>query len=138
MIIVKKIHSKINKKIIHILYSKKDFFKRTDIIDINEFLQVASIELNKYQTFKPHKHIWKKTTYDKTIAQECWIIISGSIEVSYYDIDGGFLESNLLYAGDCTITLEGGHNYKSLEDGTSVYEVKTGPYLGQINDKEFI
>ena len=39
---------------------------------------------------------------------------------------------------DISITFYGGHNYVSLEDDTRVYEYKTGPYMGQARDKEFI
>jgi hypothetical protein len=36
------------------------------------------------------------------------------------------------------MTFRGGHNYYILEEDTIVYEYKTGPYLGQDLDKEFI
>jgi hypothetical protein len=39
-----------------------------------------------------------------------------------------------LSQGDAVITLRGGHNYLSLEDGTIAYEVKSGPY-NPITDK---
>ena len=50
-------------------------------------------------------------------------------EVDYEDI---------LKDGDCSITLYGGHTYEALEEGTLVYEFKTGPYEGQELDKRFI
>ena len=118
-------------------YMKNNFSKRQDLIDANEFIQLASIQLSKNQTFKPHKHKWKKTTFSEFIAQEAWVVISGSVKVDYYDIDDSFLESIILNEGDCTITLAGGHNYTSLEEDTLVYEFKTGPYLGLDLDKEF-
>ena len=43
-----------------------------------------------------------------------------------------------LLPGDASFTLYGGHTYKILEQDTIVYEYKTGPYLGQTFDKEFI
>ena len=72
------------------------------------------------------------------IAQESWVIVKGSVEVSFFDIDGSFLEKHVLNAGDSSFTLEGGHTYEILEDDTLVYEYKTGPYTGQHNDKVFI
>ena len=33
---------------------------------------------------------------------------------------------------------DGGHTYEILVDDTVVYEYKTGPYMGQAKDKEFI
>tara|TARA_R110000850_G_scaffold180956_1_gene306445 strand:- start:231 stop:464 length:234 start_codon:yes stop_codon:yes gene_type:complete len=72
------------------------------------------------------------------IAQESWVVIKGSVEVSFFDTDGDFLEKHVLNSGDSSFTLEGGHTYLILEDDTLVYEYKTGPYLGQNNDKAFL
>lgn len=136
---MKKIHSKKDKsKLLHVFYSLNDISNRTDIIDSNQFLQVASLELNHGQTFKPHQHIWRDNICKKVIAQECWVILQGSVRVDYYDTDGAFLEANILNQGDVTITLEGGHNYQSLSEDTKVYEIKTGPYYGQHLDKKFL
>tara|TARA_Y100000996_G_C22451069_1_gene613883 strand:+ start:63 stop:467 length:405 start_codon:yes stop_codon:yes gene_type:complete len=127
-----------NKDLLHIVYRKEDFKLREDIVRPEEFIQVASLKLNKGQTFKPHMHLWKKVKEEMKIAQESWVIIQGSVKVNYYDTDGNPLADEILYAGDCTITLQGGHNYKSLEENTLVYEFKTGPYEGQSKDKIFI
>jgi len=48
------------------------------------------------------------------------------------------VSTEILYVGDASFTLEGGHNYEILEDNTLVYEYKTGPYEGQEFDKTFI
>ena len=109
---------------------------RNDIIDTSEFIQVASIDFKKGETFKPHKHILNKKT--TTITQESWVVIQGKVQVILYDIDNKIIDKPILKAGDCSITLQGGHNYISLEEGTLVYEYKTGPYYGQQEDREFI
>ena len=44
------------------------------------------------------------------------------------------LKKPILHRGDCSVTLAGGHTYLILEDGTLVYEYKTGPYKGIEND----
>ena len=49
-----------------------------------------------------------------------------------------FNQDEVIKKGDCSMTFEGGHTYEILEDDTIVYEYKTGPYFGQILDKEFI
>ena len=135
---MKTIYSKINDKPIHIIFYKKDFNTRKDLIDPKEFIQVATLRLNNKQTFHPHKHKWKKCLNNKIIAQESWVIIRGVVKVDYYDTDDKFLQSEIIKSGDCTITLEGGHNYTSLRKDTLVYEFKTGPYLGYELDKELI
>ena len=48
------------------------------------------------------------------------------------------ISDEIIKRGDCSMTFEGGHTYSILEDDTVVYEYKTGPYFGQILDKEFI
>lgn len=133
-----KIFSKVSKKLLHICIKKNLENKRENIIPENNFLQLASISLNKDQTFKAHQHIWRDVNYKKTIAQESWVIVEGSVKVDYYDTDGSFISSHILKKGDCTVTLEGGHNYTSLEENTLVYEYKSGPYEGIKKDKVFI
>lgn len=132
-----KIYSRSDKeKLLHILFKKKDFNKRQDLINPSEFIQVASLVLKKAQTFIPHKHIFKKASLDRDIiAQESWVVIRGKVKVDYYDTDDSFLDAFILDEGDCTVTLYGGHNYTSLTSDTLVYEFKTGPYDGQIKDK---
>ena len=134
-----KVYSKSDKhKLLHILYRKEDFFNRQDIIEPDQFIQVASLTLSKNQSFIPHKHIWKDVATNRVIAQESWVVVRGKIKVDYYDLDDKFLDDFILSQGDCTITLLGGHNYTSLTDDALVYEFKTGPYEGQSNDKKFI
>jgi hypothetical protein len=109
---------------------------RTNIAPDNEYLQLASIKMEKGQTFKAHKHIIHPKVTD--IAQESWLVIKGSVKCIFYDLDDSIIAEPVLYPGDCSMTFRGGHNYLILEDDTIVYEYKTGPYLGQELDKEFI
>lgn len=132
---MKTIHSLLNNNILHIIFNKQDFENRTDIVDPNQFLQVAALKLNLGRTFKPHKHLFRKNTNKEIIAQESWVVIQGSVKVDYYDTDGKLLQSETLNNGDCTITLYGGHNYTALEENTLIYEFKTGPYINVETDK---
>lgn len=136
---VKSYYSKIEKSVllhqsIHI--EEMSSPGRKNISPVEQSLQVAFITLEKGKTFSPHKHVLHKR--DMPIAQESWVVINGKVEVTYYDIDDEILEKTILNKGECTITYKGGHNYLSLEENTNVYELKTGPYLGQKYDKEFI
>jgi cupin fold WbuC family metalloprotein len=134
-----KIYSKVvPDKLLHMII-RKDEIKpgRVDIVPEDNFIQCSMLNMEKGKTFRPHKHIYKERTRN-VIAQESWMVIQGSVQCIFYDIDNTHLESPILYAGDCSFTLEGGHNYLILEDNTLVYEYKTGPYEGQKFDKVFL
>jgi hypothetical protein len=132
---IKKIHDK-NGKLLHQVCKKEDFDKRQNLCSDENFLQCASLKLNIGETFKPHKHLWKKVKYEKYIAQESWVVIQGKVKVFFYDLDNNLIAEEILEAGDVSFTFFGGHNYLALEDNTCVYEYKTGPYEGIENDKQ--
>ena len=138
-----KIYSKVEpKKLLHMVHRVDEFYTipeghRRDVVGEKEFIQLSALNMQTGHTFVPHKHIWKPGEKE-AIAQESWVVIKGSVRVIMYDLDFKILEEPILYPGDCSITLGGGHNYVTLEDDTLVYEYKTGPYEGQELDKEFI
>ncbi len=134
---MEKIFSEIEKgKLLHLVYRASEIEGRTNIAPDNEFLQLASLNMDKGTTFKAHKHIiHEKTT---NIAQESWVVIKGSVQCIFYDLDDTIIAKPILYPGDCSMTFRGGHNYLIMEDNTIVYEFKTGPYLGQELDKTFL
>lgn len=136
---MEKIYSKISPdKLLHIIVRKEDLVKgRTEVVPETNFIQCAILNMDEGKTFKPHKHIWKERTRN-VIAQESWIVITGSVKCLFYDIDDQIIAEPILCPGDASFTLEGGHTYLILEDNTLVYEYKTGPYEGQQLDKQFI
>ena len=66
------------------------------------------------------------------------MVVQGAVRCIFYDINDTIIATPILFKGDASFTLRGGHTYKILEDNTIVYEMKTGHYLGQKLDKEFI
>ena len=134
-----KIFSKVDEtKLLHIIVRKSDIKPgRLDVVPGENFLQCATLNMENGKTFPPHKHIWKSRNTN-VIAQESWIVIQGSVKCILYDLDDQILETPILYTGDASITLEGGHTYEIFEDNTIVYEYKTGPYEGQEFDKKFL
>jgi len=137
------IYSKVQEgKILHIIRRLSDIENqndfRTEIVPIDNFIQCATLNMKSGKTFKPHKHIYKERTYKNQIAQESWIVIRGSVKCIFYDLDDTIIAEPILYPGDASFTLGGGHNYLILEDNTIVYEYKTGPYEGQEFDKVFL
>ena len=136
---MKKIYSKIDEnKLLHMIVRKDEIMPgREDIVTEENFIQCSRLNLTKGTTFKPHRHIWKERTRN-VIAQESWVVIEGSVRCVFYDIDDQIIAEPILYSGDASFTLEGGHTYFILEDNTLVYEYKTGPYEGQKLDKTFL
>lgn len=136
---IEKIYSKINpERLLHIVCQTKFLnAPRHDLVDDEQFLQLAVLKYEKGKTFKPHKHIFKEVP-SQSIAQESWAVISGKVKAIFYDEDDTIIGERILSAGDLSITLFGGHNYQILEDDTLVLEYKTGPYYGQSLDKVFV
>ena len=135
---MEKIYSKIDNRLLHVINRLEDITGRNDIIPENNFIQCATLKMEKGKTFDPHKHITKNRHYPEQIAQESWVVIKGSVKCILYDIDDQIIAEPILKAGDASFTLYGGHTYSILEDNTIVYEYKTGPYEGQNLDKTFI
>ena len=137
---MEKIYSKIEPtKLLHFVKRISEFSEgREDLINEDNFIQCSALNLSKGKTFVPHKHITKERTYPNQIAQESWVVIKGSVKCIFYDLDDTIIATPILYPGDASFTLYGGHNYEILEEDTLVYEYKTGPYEGQEFDKTFI
>jgi hypothetical protein len=136
---MEKIYSKVEPtKLLHIINRLKDINNRTEVVPENNFIQCATLKMEKGKTFKPHKHITKERTHKEQIAQESWVVIKGSVKCIFYDIDDTIIATPILKVGDASFTLYGGHTYEILEEDTIVYEYKTGPYEGQSLDKTFI
>jgi len=133
-----KFYSKVDNRLLHIVHKLDDFQGRQEVIPEDNFLQCATLKMEKGKTFPPHKHITKDRHHSKQIAQESWIIVKVSVKCTFYDIDDTIIAEPILNVGDASFTLYGGHTYEILEDDTLVYEYKTGPYEGQKLDKEFI
>lgn len=136
---MEKIYSRIEEnKLLHIIKRLDDIVGRQEIVPTDNFIQCASLKMEKGKTFPPHKHITKDRHYTHQIAQESWVVIKGSVKCIFYDVDDTIIATPILKAGDASFTLYGGHTYEILEDDTIVYEYKTGPYEGQSLDKTFI
>lgn len=135
---MEKIYSRVDGRLLHIINRIYEFEERKEIIPKENFLQCATLKMEKGKTFPPHKHITKDRHYSEQIAQESWVVIKGSVKCKFYDIDDSLIAEPILRQGDASFTLYGGHTYEILEEDTLVYEYKTGPYEGQKLDKIFI
>ena len=119
---MEKIYSKQSPEtLLHIIVRKEDMLPgRQDIVSEENFIQCSILNMEEGKTFKPHKHIWKERTRN-VIAQESWIVVQGSVKCIFYDLDDTIIAEPILYPGDASFTLQGGHNYLILEDNTLVY-----------------
>jgi cupin fold WbuC family metalloprotein len=136
---MEKIYSKVEEgKLLHIINRLSEIEKRTEVVPEDNFIQCATLKMEKGKTFPPHKHITKERSYSEQIAQESWVVIKGSVRCIFYDVDDTIIAEPVLYPGDASFTLYGGHTYEILEEDTIVYEYKTGPYEGQKLDKVFL
>ena len=123
----------------HQVFKRADFEQvdaRSDLAKPAEPLQCSALSLNAGTTFRAHKHITiRKVT---TITQESWCVVQGKVTAHFFDEKGNHLQDVTLEPGDMSMTFYGGHTYTIEEDDTLVYEYKTGPYMGQQNDKVFL
>ena len=137
---MEKIYSKVKPDLLlHIVYRKEDFVDgRQEIVPPDQFIQCAALKLKRGKTFRPHKHIEREVTDKDRIPQESWVIMSGTVKCTFYDIDDSIIAEPILRKGDASFTLRGGHTYLILSKESIIFEYKTGKYLGQQFDKTFI
>lgn len=131
------ITSRIDDSLLHVVHRYQDITaQRRNLSPVNEGLQVATMQLHDGQTFRPHRHLPQSRPDIET--QEAWVVLSGRVRVTFFDLDDTVLTSTVLQRGDLSITFRGGHAYEALEDSTEVIECKSGPYRGVVHDKVFI
>ena len=135
---MEKIYSKVDGRLLHVIHRMHEFQGRQDVIPENNFLQCATLKMEKGKTFLPHKHITKDRHYPEQIAQESWVIIKGSVKCTFYDLDDSVLYETEIGKGDVIVLFRGGHSLEVLDKDTIFYEFKTGPYYGIEADKEAI
>jgi ASC-1-like (ASCH) protein len=128
--------SKINKRPLFLIkkyHKKKKIKSREDLTDANKFLQVSFLNLKKQYKVAPHTHL--KNSKKTNISSEAWIVMSGKLKVTFYDIDNSKVFEDILKSGDISILFEGGHSFKPLLKNTKIFEIKNGPYMGPIKEK---
>lgn len=131
------VRSRIDGSLLHLVSRRQDIGpKRRDLSPEHEGLQVAVMQLHDGQTFRPHRHRVQPRPDCET--QESWIVLSGRVRVTFYDLDDTVLTSVVLDVGDLSVTFRGGHAYEGLEDGSEIVECKSGPFRGREADKVFI
>ena len=132
------IYSKIDENLLLLAINRRDEIcsDRIDLCPEDQLLQISTKALTKDTSFRPHKHNQLVRTTSTT--NEAWIILKGSVEAKFWDIDDQIILKTILKEGDCAVVFSAGHGFSVLEEGTILYEIKNGPYYGQLKDKSFI
>jgi hypothetical protein len=129
-------------KLLHGFYTKSELSleaaERIDLSENRNPLQIAILNVKEVKRFQPHFHLNKEIPLHFSRAQECWVVVQGLVQVSYFDTDNSLICDATLGVGDISYTFEGGHGYEILSANTLVYEFKSGPYLGVTADKKMI
>lgn len=96
--------------------------------------QLAFMKHPKGKIIEPHVHniVKREVHYTK----EVLFIRAGILRVDFYDDDQNYLESRILHSGDVILLSSGGHGFTVLED-LEMFEVKQGPYAGEIDKTRF-
>lgn len=101
-----------------------------------DFIQAGTWLYGKGRRLGPHIH--NQVPREATRTQEIIFVRSGRLRAHLFDSKGDPIESLELGPGDLLIALSGGHGYEVLEEGTTVLEVKNGPYIGPEADRRKI
>ena len=101
--------------------------QRIDLSPVENSLQASAKILKKDIEFRAHKHL--PLDRHTTRTEEAWVFLKGSVMATFYDIDDTVYDQ---------IVLEAGHSFTVLEDNTTLYEFKNGPYYGVEKDKVFL
>lgn len=98
-----------------------------------DFLQVGAWRYEDGRELKAHIHNKVERVINRT--HEVLYIIKGSVEARIYSLEENLTETLKVNSGEILVLLDCGHGYTILEDGTTVLEVKNGPYLGTDKDR---
>ena len=96
--------------------------------------QLAYMNHPKGKMIDPHVHNPIKREVQYT--QEVLFIKSGMLRVDFYSNSQVYLESRVLSKGDVILLMTGGHGFEVL-DNLQMFEVKQGPYAGDLDKTRF-
>lgn len=98
-------------------------------------LQYGLFRFNEGDTQQRHIHkVRQRMNLHKTL--EFIYIVSGVVEAEFYSLDKVLVERIILQENDFAMLYDGGHGFKTLENNTIYFEVKSGPYVNIEVDKD--
>ena len=79
-----------------------------------------------------HNHISREVSF----TQEVLFIRKGRLRIDFYSSAQQYIESHVVAGGDVVLLASGGHGFEVLEE-IEMFEVKQGPYAGDIDKTRF-
>ena len=121
-------------RVIAIVISGKESFPGTRFFTPPEFSQqLGFLRHEAGHRIPPHRHNTVQREIVKT--QEVLLVRRGRVKALLYTDRRRFLKEVVLEAGDVILLASGGHGFEMLED-TEMIEVKQGPYINEMVDKQ--
>lgn len=99
-------------------------------------LQIGLLAHRGGHAVPAHRH-FERENAGKTMTQEFLLVVSGEMEVDFYDAEGALFRSETLFPGQALLQIRGGHGFR-FPVSSQILELKIGPYLGLDQDKQFI
>lgn len=96
--------------------------------------QLAFIKHLKGKVIQPHVH--NPILREVSLTNEVLFIRKGKLRVDFFDDLQNYIESRVLFPGDVILLSTGGHGFTVLED-LEMFEVKQGPYAGDMDKTRF-
>jgi len=127
------IHSAVNQQLVAAVITPDGSQNRVNAGDDSKILQVSLLNLSAGRMVSPHRHLPVNRVTVGTV--ETWVVISGTVRATVFDIDKTQLATLELAAGQCMTLYQGGHSFETISDAV-VYEIKNGPYFGPTADLE--
>lgn len=92
--------------------------------------------MSRKKGFEISPHIHNIVERKVFLTQEVLFIKSGKVEIHFYNNYKKYLQSKIIESGDIVLLASGGHGFTMLED-SEIFEVKQGPYCGEIDKERF-
>jgi len=83
---------------------------------------------------RPHRHL-EQPGRTVAVTQEFLWVVSGQMEVDFYDSAGSCFHTEKMIAGEALLHVKGGHGFR-FSQPTRIVEVKQGPFSGRASDKQ--
>jgi len=96
--------------------------------------QLAYMSHPKGKIIDPHVHNAVKREVFYT--QEVLVVRKGRVRVDFYNNEQKYVRSRVLGPWDLVLLIKGGHGFEVLED-LQMYEIKQGPYAGDLDKTRF-